>query len=62
MRKIASHWVPHSLTEIQKWQQYESALMHLKNYKKKGDAFLHCIIALDEAWAQAYEPEMKWQS
>lgn len=36
--------------------------MHLERYKKKGDAFLHRIIALDEAWAQAYEPEMKRQS
>ena len=62
MRKIASCWVPHSLTEIQKWQRYESARMHLECYKKKGDAFLHRIIALDEAWARAYEPEMKWQS
>ena len=62
MRKIASRWVPHSLTEIQKWQRYESARMHLKRYKKKGGAFLHRIIALDEAWVRAYEPEMKWQS
>jgi len=36
--------------------------MHLESYKKKGDAFLHRIIALDEAWARAYEPEMKRQS
>jgi len=46
-----SHSVPHSLTEIQKWQRYESARMHLERYKKKEDAFLHRIIALDEAWA-----------
>jgi len=36
--------------------------MHLERYKKKGDAFLQRIIALDEAWARAYEPEMKGQS
>jgi len=36
--------------------------MHLERYKKKGDAFLHRIIALDEAWARAYELEMKRQS
>ena len=33
--------------------------MHLERYKKKGDAFLHRIIALDEARARAYNPEMK---
>ena len=62
MRKIASRWVQHSLTEIQKWQQYESARMHLEHYKKKGDAFLHHIITLDEVWVRAYGPEMKRQS
>ena len=62
MRKITSRWVPHSLTEIQKWQRYESNRMHLERYKKEGDAFLHPIIALDEAWARAYESEMKRQS
>jgi len=62
MRKIASRWVPHSLNEIQKQQRYESARMHLERYKKKGDAFLHRTIALDEAWARAYESEMKRQS
>ena len=51
MRKIASRRVLHSLTGIQKWERYESAWMHLQRYKKKGDAFLHRIIALDEAWA-----------
>jgi len=50
------------LTEIQKWQRYESAHLHLERYKKKVDAFFHPIIALDEAWARAYEPEMKQQS
>ena len=62
MRKIASRWVAHSLTEIQKWQRYESARMHLKRYRKKGDAFLHRIIELDEGWARAYKPEMKRHS
>jgi len=30
MPKIASCWVLHSLTEIQKWQRYVSAQMHLE--------------------------------
>jgi len=43
MRKITSRWVPHSLTEIQKWQQYKSARMHLECYKRKG---MHsCIVS-----------------
>ena len=43
MRKIASRWVPHSLTEIQKWQRYESTRMHLERYKRKG--MLSCIVS-----------------
>jgi hypothetical protein len=50
------------MTEIQKWQRHESARMHLERYEKKGDAFEHRIIALDEAWARAYQSEMKRQT
>jgi len=39
-----------------------SRLRSIWNVRKKGNVFLHCIIALDEAWALAYEPEMKRQS
>ncbi|KFM60570.1 Mariner Mos1 transposase, partial [Stegodyphus mimosarum] len=31
-------------------------------YYNEGDAFLQCIVAIDETWAQAYEPELKLQS
>ncbi|GBO39828.1 hypothetical protein AVEN_207980-1 [Araneus ventricosus] len=32
MRKIVSRWVPHDLTEIQKWLQYEAARNHFGCY------------------------------
>ena len=41
-----------SLTQMQKWERYESARMHLECYKKKGDAFLHRIIALEGVGAK----------
>ena len=40
MRKIASKWVPHDLTEEQKWLRYEAACLHLEQYEREGDTFL----------------------
>ncbi|PSN43656.1 hypothetical protein C0J52_16680, partial [Blattella germanica] len=50
MRKIAAKWVPHALTEQQKWNRYETC-----------HKMLNRIIAIDETWARAYEPELKRQ-
>ena len=62
MRKIASRWVPHDLTELQKWLRYDAARSHLEHYEREGEAFLRRIIMLDETWAISYEPQMKCQS
>ncbi|XP_035218137.1 uncharacterized protein LOC118191444 [Stegodyphus dumicola] len=60
MRKIASRWVPHRLTEVQKWYRYALAGTHLERYRNEGDAFLQRTVAIDET--QAYEPELMRQS
>jgi hypothetical protein len=62
MWKIASRWVPYHLTEEQNWHRCAVADFHLERYHYERDAFLHRIIALDETWAWAYEPELKRQS
>ncbi|PNF36013.1 hypothetical protein B7P43_G00571 [Cryptotermes secundus] len=64
MRKIASQWVLHDLTEIQKWLRYNAARNHLERYEHEGEPFLcrMSIITLDETWAKSYEPQMKRQS
>ena len=62
MRKIASKWVPHELTEYQKWLRYDAARTHLERYEREGEAFLRRIITIDETWAKAYEPQLKRQS
>jgi len=36
MRKIASRWIPHSLTEIQKWQRYVGLDAFGKLQKERG--------------------------
>ena len=59
MRKIASKWVPHDLTDMHKWQRYDASRMHLQHYEHEGEAFLRRFIAIDETWAKSYESELK---
>ncbi|PSN44013.1 hypothetical protein C0J52_17227 [Blattella germanica] len=62
MRKIASRWVPHDLTEEHKWLRYDASHTHLERYRREGEGFLRRIITIDETWARAYEPQLKRQS
>lgn len=62
MRKIASRWVPHDLTEEHKWLRYDASRTHLERYRREGEGFLRRIITIDETWARAYEPQLKRQS
>jgi len=48
MRKIASRWVPHDLTEMQKWLPYDAVRNHLEHYDREGEAFLRRIVTLDK--------------
>ena len=61
MRKIAAKWVPHELTEQQKWCRYETYRIHVVRYQN-GETLLNNIITIDETWVRAYEPELKRQS
>ncbi|PNF23534.1 hypothetical protein B7P43_G05594, partial [Cryptotermes secundus] len=47
MTKTASRWVPHDLTEVQKWLRYDAARNHLERYEREVEAFLPRIITLD---------------
>ena len=38
MRKIAAKWVPHALTEQQKWCLYETCRIHLERYQNEGES------------------------
>ncbi|GBL90081.1 hypothetical protein AVEN_135444-1 [Araneus ventricosus] len=40
MRKIASRWVPHDLTEMQKWLRYDAARNHFERYECEGETSL----------------------
>ncbi|GBN06943.1 hypothetical protein AVEN_8299-1 [Araneus ventricosus] len=53
MRKIASRWAPHDMTEMQKWLRCEAARNHFERSERQGEAFLCRIITLDETWAKS---------
>ncbi|GFQ77175.1 histone-lysine N-methyltransferase SETMAR [Trichonephila clavata] len=59
--KILARWVPHALTEIQRWLRYAICSDHFARWQPDGDQFLSRIITIDEFWARAYEPELKRQ-
>ncbi|GFR00900.1 mariner Mos1 transposase [Trichonephila clavata] len=47
IKKIASRWVPHHLTEMQEGLRLDAARNHLERYECKGDAFACRFITLD---------------
>ena len=58
MRKIAAKWVPHALTEQQKWFRYETCRIHLQRNQNEGENLLNNIITIDETWVRPYESEI----
>ncbi|GFR23654.1 histone-lysine N-methyltransferase SETMAR [Trichonephila clavata] len=62
LRKIATRWVPHALTEVQRWLRYAICSDIFARWQQDGDQFLPRIIAIDQFLARAYEPELECQS
>ena len=42
--------------------RYETCRINLERFQQEGQAMLNRIIAVNETWARAYEPELKRQS
>ena len=61
-RKIVAKWVPHFLSEDQKKSRKDTATEHLRRFQSEGNRFLERIVAFDETWAYAFEPELKRQT
>ena len=54
MRKIAEKWMPHALTDQQKWCSYETCHIFLERYfQNEGENLLNNIITIDETWVTA---------
>ena len=61
-RKVAAKWIPHVLTPEQLGSRMRICAAHLRRFRREGNNFLHRIVAGDETWARAFEPELKRQS
>lgn len=61
-RKIAAKWVPHVLNEEQRGNRVRICASHARRFRRERNSFLHRIVAGDETWARAFEPELKRQS
>ena len=51
-RKIAAHWVSHTLSEVQQWQRYAIAQDLLNQYQKEGYDFLGRIVTMKHGLAR----------
>lgn len=65
LRKYTTRWVPHVLSEANKQARLQCCEAALSAYNKQPEAFLKCIITMDETWVFTYEPEtvqeaMEW--
>ena len=55
--KLAARWIPHKISEVQRWHHYAVAQALFVWYQREGDDFLGRIVAMDETW----EPNLKCQ-
>lgn len=60
-KKIATRWVPHQLTPIQKKLRVDVCTEHLERYIS-DHKMLDRIIAIDETWLKYYDPKDYWAS
>ena len=59
VKKICSRWIPHNLTIAQKDSKVEWLKQMHKKYNAGASKDVHKIVAGDESWIYAYEPESK---
>jgi len=62
VRKIASRWVPHTLTESQKRICVEWCEEMLKRFERGNSRRVSDIVTGDESWIYQFDPENKRQS
>ncbi|GIY85560.1 uncharacterized protein CDAR_540431 [Caerostris darwini] len=54
--KLSAQWVPHNLTDNQRWLHMGLSLQHLLQYRAE-DNFLDTVVVSDESWCHHYQPE-----
>jgi hypothetical protein len=49
-RKVCAKWIPHVLNDDQRTMRVPLANTHLQRWRNEGNAFLDCILTVDESW------------
>lgn len=56
LKKVATRWVPYSLSADQMQKRVDISEAFLERYRREGDGFLDRLITTDEAWVYFYQP------
>ena len=59
IKKICSRWMPHNLSIAQKKPHVNWSKEMLQTYDRGASKHVYGIVAGDELWTYAYEPESK---
>lgn len=62
VRKVASRWIPHLLSDMQKQDRVNWCKFMLKKFENGQSRRVDDIITGDETWIYSYDPETKQQS
>lgn len=62
VRKIASRWIPHLLTDDQKQRRVDWCKFMMEKFDNGRSKSVFEIVTGDETWIYAYDPETKQQS
>jgi hypothetical protein len=61
-RKVCAKRIPHMLNDDQRAMCVLLADTHLQHWRNEGNAFLDCILTVDESWMHSFEPQLKRQN
>lgn len=59
LRKVCARWIPHLLTDDQKYERVRIASQLLDTYKNADQKRMNVIVTGDETWVYFYEPDSK---
>lgn len=62
VRKLASRWIPHSLTDEQKCRRVDWCKFMLEKFEGGTSQNVSYILTTDESWIYSYDPLTKQQS
>jgi hypothetical protein len=57
-QKVCAKWIAHVLNNDQR-AMHVLTTTHLQHWRNEGNAFLNCILTVDESWMHSFDPQMK---